>query len=227
MATAASADDRAWFIAQRWQQYQGEARANLLRIGAVGVFYLLHLWNYAGSQGKLAGWGLLELSKAGAVDRRFHLLASLLALGWAAAAAAVHLALQNRVFPRWISAASTAVDLGMLTAILSISSGPKSALVAGYFLIIVLAGLRFSLPLVWLATVGAVLGYVCLLGMARWPERFGQAADADFRVPRYEQLATLAALVLCGVFLGQVVRAARSVATEYCRRTHLIAPPPP
>jgi len=219
MATVESAGDRAWYIAQRWQQYEGEARANLLRIAAIGAFYLLHLWNYFGSQGKLPNWGFLELSKAGAVDRQFHLLATLLALSWALAAAAVHLCLRNQVFPRWISAASTAFDLLMLTSVLCISTGPKSPLVVGYFLIIALAAVRFSLPLVRLATVGAGIGYLCVLGMAKWPERFGRDVALDFRVPRYEQLVTLVALILCGVFVGQVVRCARHIAEEFNERS--------
>jgi hypothetical protein len=219
MATVESADDRAWYIAQRWQQYDGEVRANLLRISAIGVFYLLHLWNYLGSQGRLPNWGFLQLDKVGVIDRRFHLLATLLALSWATAAVAVHLCLRNHVFPRWISAATTAFDLLMLTCVLSISSGPRSPLVVGYFLITVLAALRFSLPLVRLATVGAAVGYVCVLGIAKWPERFGRDANVDLTVPRYEQLAMLAAITLCGVFVGQVVRQARHVAGEYAARS--------
>ena len=41
MASVESGSDRAWGIAQRWQEYEGEARANLLRICAIGAFYLL------------------------------------------------------------------------------------------------------------------------------------------------------------------------------------------
>ena len=218
MASISSADDRAWHIVQRWRQYEGEARANLLRLSAIGVFYLLHLWNYLGSQGKLSNWGFLELGEGGGVDRRFHILATLLALAWAMAAATVHLCIHNQIFPRWISIASTAVDLAMLTSILAISSGPKSSLVLGYFLIVVLAGLRFNLPLVRFTTIGAALGYICLLGVARWPERFGRDAAIDLRIPRYEQLATLAAIILCGVFVGQIIRQARQIAEDFARR---------
>ena len=218
MPTTHRTGDRAWFIAQRWQEYDGEARANLLRITAIGSFYLLHCWNYYASQGRLPDWGFLELTEPGAVTPRFHLLATLLALGWALAATAVHLCLRNRVFPRWLSAASTAVDLVMLTSVLAISSGPRSPLVVGYFLVLALAALRFRLPLVRLATVGAAIGYVCVLGVARWPATFGREAGLDIRVPRYVQLATLLAIVLCGVILGQVVRLARRVAEEYAVR---------
>jgi hypothetical protein len=225
MATATSSDDRAWYIAQRWQEYDGEARANVLRIAAIGLFYLLHCWNYLSSQGKVPNWGMLELSKAGEVERKFHFMVTLLALAWAAAALCVHVCLRNRLFPPWLPLASTAVDLVMLTSVLCISSGPRSPLVAGYFLILALAGLRFNLSLVRWATAGAALGYVCVLGMAKWPGRFGRAADLDVRVPRYHELVVLAAILLCGVFVGQIVRRARHVADEYSERKGLDTAP--
>jgi len=211
-------DERAWHVAQRWQEYAGEGRANLLRIVAIGTFYLLHWWNYLSAQGKLPVVAWMQLSEAGAVDRRFHILATLLALAWALAAAAVLLCLRNRIFPPWLPLASTAVDLVMLTSVLCISSGPRSPVVVAYFLIIALAGIRFNLPLVRWTTAGAVLGYLCVLGLAKWPARFGRAADLDIRVPRYHELVVIVAIVLCGVFVGQIVRQSRRVAEEYAAR---------
>ncbi len=32
---------RHWHIVSRWHEYEGEARANLLRIAGIGVFYLV------------------------------------------------------------------------------------------------------------------------------------------------------------------------------------------
>src|SRR5262245_53412598 len=43
---AASPGDRQWFIVGRWQEYEGEARANLLRIVAVGAFYVVELLRF-------------------------------------------------------------------------------------------------------------------------------------------------------------------------------------
>jgi hypothetical protein len=40
------------------------------------------------------------------------------------------------------------------------ADGPRSPLIVGYFLIPVLAGLRFQLRLVWFATVAVMLGYL-------------------------------------------------------------------
>jgi hypothetical protein len=70
-----------------------------------------------------------------------------------------------------------------------------------------------------LATIGAALGYLCVLGMAKWPGRFGRDAELDVRVPRYHELVVLVAIVLCGVFIGQVVRLARRVAEDYADRS--------
>lgn len=218
MSAARDSNDRSWFITQRWQQYAGEARANLLRIVAIGTFYLIHLWHYCGSEGKLPNWGFLQLGEAGEVDRRFHLLMTLLALGWVAWAAAVHTALRARVFPPQLPYVSTAVDLLFLTSVLCISSGPRSPLIVGYFLVIALAALRFDLQLVRCATIGTVIGYLCLLGCAKWPERFGLSPQVERMVPRYQQLIVIAALVLVGVILGQVVRRARPLAEEYAQR---------
>lgn len=196
--------DRSWYITERWQQFEGEARANQLRILAIGSFYLIHLWNYFSSA---------------SVDTRFHLQVSLLALAWCVTAVAIHLALRARFFPNWLPYASTVLDVVFLTSVLCISTGARSALVLGYLLIISLAALRFSLPLVRTATIASLIGYVCLLGCAKWPETFNLNTTIDLRVPRHHQLLTLAGIALGGIIVGQVVRRARSLAEDYARRT--------
>ena len=211
--------DRPWYIVQRWQQYEGEARANLLRIAAIGTFYLIHLWNYFSSQGRLPNWGFLQLAEAGEVDQRFHVMVTLLALAWIALAAAVHISLRARVFPTWLPSVSTLVDVLFLTGVLCIASGPRSPLIVGYFLIIAMASLRFSLPLVRIATVGAMFGYVALLGCAKWPATFGLASDFDHSVPRFHQLVVLAGLGLTGIVVGQVIRRVRLLAEDYAERS--------
>ncbi len=211
MSADAETHAQSWQITQRWQQYAGEARANLLRIVAVGTFYLIHLWNYFSSQGKLPDWGLLQLAEAGTIDRRFHVMVTLLALAWIMLAAGVHLSLRDRVFPRWLPTVTTLCDVLFLTSVLCISSGPRSPLVAGYFLILAVAALRFSLPLVRVATVAAVAGYLAVLGCAKWPPSFGLSPDADYTVPRFHQLVTIAALTLTGIILGQVVRRVKTL----------------
>ena len=40
--------DPQWRIVERWQEYEGELRANLLRIAGIGLFYGIKLLNYYG-----------------------------------------------------------------------------------------------------------------------------------------------------------------------------------
>ena len=203
-------DERQWFIAERWQQYDGELRANLLRLAGIGAFYLIHLVNYYQSIGELA-------PPEAAAARQFHLAATAIAVAGTMFALAILLCLRHQIFPPWLMYASTAADLVLLTAVALLADGPRSPLVVGYFFIIVLAGLRFSLPLIRCATLGAVIGYGCLLGCAKWPETFGRG-PINLRVPRHEQFMVLAALVLTGIVLGQIIRRVRSMAEEFIDR---------
>jgi hypothetical protein len=188
--------DDQWFIVGRWQEYEGEGRANFLRIAGVAAFYCVELVNY---------W-------TGVVDRPFHQAVTALALTWALVALGVLLCLAQRVFPASLKYLSTAADLVLLTTILVLADGPKSPLVVVYFLVIILATMRFSLRLTWFASAGSILCYMCLLGYARW------FTDRDIRVPRYHQAVVLLALALSGIVLGQVIRRVRKMALEYAAR---------
>jgi hypothetical protein len=204
-AGSSAGGDRQWFIVGRWQQYEGEARANLLRILGIGVFYLVELLNYYGLR-----LGFFEIPKI--VDKPFHQAVTALAVAWTLLALGMLLCLVQRVFPWWLKFAATAADIVLLTGILVVADGPRSPLVVGYFLVIALATLRFSLPLVWLATLGTMASYIFLLGYARW---FSQRA---LHVPRYQQLIFLLALALTGIVLGQVIRRVRVMAEDYAAR---------
>jgi hypothetical protein len=210
--------DRAWFILQRWQAYYAEGRANLLRIVAIGLFYFVHLLSYWSAQGKLPAWGFLQLADKGAINEQFHIIITMLAAAWAMLALGLLICLQQRIFPRWLPYLSTACDIIMLTAVLCVSIGAKSPLVAGYFLILTLAALRLHLPLIWFTTAGCALGYLAVLGRARWfPPREG--LPDVLLVPRYHQLIVLVALLLAGIMLGQIIRRVRSVAEEFARNS--------
>ena len=212
--------DRSWFIAQRWQAYEAESRANLLRIIAIGVFYLVHLWSYFGSQGWLPNYGFLQIAESGEISKRFHLLITLVAVAWAMLALGILLALQNRIFPRWLPYFSTGCDIVLLTSIVCLGGMARSPLIVGYFLILILATLRLSLPLVWSATAACAAAYMCVLGCAKWPEHLGlteslgQTAN-DLRVPRYHELIVLVAMLMAGVMLGQIVRRVRHLVETY------------
>ncbi|MFL5328327.1 MAG: hypothetical protein ACJ8C4_05390 [Gemmataceae bacterium] len=204
------AADRAWYIAGRREEYEGEGRANLLRIIGITAFYAIELINYYG-----LNLGVVQMPKV--VDRSFHLAMTFLTVAWACLALAVLMCRLQGVFPRWLKFVSTGCDIVLLTTILTLAEGPRSPLVVIYFVIIALAALRFSLPLIWFATAGAGLGYLFLLGFARWGSVPGWP-KSDMSLPRHYQAIFLVALILCGVVLGQVIRRMRGFAEIYSQR---------
>lgn len=197
--------DRQWFIVGRWQSFEGEARANLLRIVAIGVFYLVELVNYYGLD-----LGFIEMPKV--AETPFHQAVTALAVVWTLLALGIMFCLSHRIFPSGLKYVSTGCDVVLLTGILVVASGPRSPLVVGYFLVIALSTLRFSLPLVRFSTVASMAGYLFLLGHAKW------FTERDVRVPRYHQVIFLLALALVGIVLGQVIRRVRRLAEDYAAR---------
>jgi hypothetical protein len=196
--------DRCWFIVGRWQEFAGEARANLLRLVAIGAFYLVQLIHYYG------------FSPRDEAASRFHQQATGIAVAWTMVALAVMLCLRRRIFPALLKFVSTACDLALLTALAALAAGPHSRLVLAYFLILAMAALRHSLGLIWFATLGAMLCYWLLVGIA--DGRTSRWFDGEHAVAPVEQLVTLVSLGLTGVIVGQVVRRSKAMAAEYAQR---------
>lgn len=216
MATAVQgakpAADRQWYIVERWQEFEGEGRTNLLRIVAIGVFYLVELAQYHWLTP--AGADAAELAS-------YHQKVTALAVAWTMVSLAVMLCLRMRVFPAILKYASTGCDLLLLTALASVDhgaknaapDGPASPMVLIFFLIVALASLRVSIGLVWFATLGSMAGYLALVGLAdkKW-------FDQEHTTPMVTQAITVLSLALTGIVLGQVVRRCRSLAEEYSTR---------
>jgi len=204
--TTAAIGERQWFIVRRWQEYEGEARANLLRIVAVGAFYCVELLRHY----------VLE-KPVTAEGAAFHRQATMIAVAWTMVGLAILLCLRLRIFPAALKYVSTACDIALLTALAALNEpGAFSPLVLGYFLIIAMAALRFSLGLVWFSTLSSMLGYWALVGLvdmktSRW-------FDGQHAVPPARQLVTLLSIGLTGIVIGQVVRRVEGVASDYARR---------
>jgi hypothetical protein len=217
MVSAASAatpsSDRSWFIVGRWQEYEGEARTNLLRIVAIGAFYALELVNY------------YLLNTPDEAFTQYHQRVTALAVAWTMVALAVLLCLKRQIFPAVLKYVSTGCDLVLLTALAAVEVqgsvtarvGPFSPLIGVYFLIIALAALRFSLGLVWFSTLGSMLGYLTLVGLADMKE--SRWFDDKHAVPPVVTLLTLLALGMTGIVIGQVIRRVRTIAIDYAQRT--------
>jgi TRAP-type C4-dicarboxylate transport system permease small subunit len=87
----------------------------------------------------------------------------------------------------------------------------RTPLVLLYFGLIASAPLRLSLRLVYTATAAAMLGYLFLLGYYAW-HLVGfhkYYATPELRIPRSEEAIYLLAMLVCGLFAGQVVRQVR------------------
>jgi hypothetical protein len=207
------ADDRAWYIVGRWEEYEGEARANLLRLAAVAAFYAIELINYYG-----VDLGVIRFPKVR--DPAFHRTVTAIAAAWVLLGLGVHIWLRMRLMPAALKYVATGLDAVLLTLLLMVADGPRSPMVVGYFLIPAMATLRFRLLLVWFATIASVLGYAWLLGWASWIREL-----REIRVPRYHELILLTALAMSGIIQGQVIRRVRTMATEYARRQAGVGPP--
>ncbi len=206
---------RAWQVTGRWIQFRAEGRINSLRLAGIAVFYLIHLFHYLEVTGHFPSFGIFQISAAeeGVVDD-YHLQVTLLALAWTGLALFVHLCLLQPYYPRWLGPLVTVADVILLTAVLYVSAGPRSPLVAVYFLLLTLAAIRCDIWIVQLATIAASLGYLALLASARWPAVFGHVGWEQ-TVPRYQQLITLATIVLTGICLGQLLRSLPLTAESY------------
>ena len=76
-AGTATSSERAWFIVGRWQEYQGEARANLLRVVALVVFYGVQLVQY------------FRLAEPDAANEAFHNHVTKVVAAWSLMAVAI------------------------------------------------------------------------------------------------------------------------------------------
>ena len=205
--TTTSVNDRQWYIVGRWQEYEGEGRANLIRILAIGVFYSIQLVHY---------YGFADRHPEGPEFRQtvaFHQAATALAVAGSLMSLALLLCLRRRIFPGPLKFVSATGDVILVTSLAALGTGPFSPLVLVYFLIIVVAGLRFSLRLVWCSTLCSMAGYLLLVGLKddKW-------FDANHFVPPVQQIMTLACLGLAGIITGQIIRRVRTLADDYARR---------
>lgn len=196
-----ASQQRQWYIVRRWQEFDGESLANVLRLITIGVFFLVQLLHF---------YGLATPSER---DVLFHRAATGLAAAGSFLSLAVLVCLRRGIFPAALMYVSTGADLLLLSVLAAVGGGPNSPLIFAYFLIIALAALRYRLPLVWFAALGSMAGYLTLVGFKddRW-------FDARHVVRPVEQLMMLASLALTGVVLGQIIRRARHLAEEYSQR---------
>jgi hypothetical protein len=102
----------------------------------------------------------------------------------------------------------------MVTLLCCIAASPRSPLTLLFFLVIISAPLRLSLPLVYAATFAAAGGYLFQLAYYAWYligwERY--YASPELRIPHSIEAIHVLALLAAGLLAGQVVRQTRRIA---------------
>ena len=186
--------DEVWADARRLESWAGELRINLIRLVAIAAFYGYHLLD-----------AYLLRPDEFALRGAYHTLVSVLAFVWAIGALTLQLYLLNR----WLTAAlmylATGWDLVMVTAVLMAGRDPHNVFMALYVIVVAAAALRLSLPLIYAATLGAMVAFLCFHGYVR----FGLETPPADRLSRAQQTIFLLALAVTGLIAGQVVRQAR------------------
>ena len=194
-----------WRDARRVEAWAGELRVNLIRLIAIVLFYGRHLIEFF-------------LAPADSPVRgAYHIRVTAVIVAWAAMAVVLHVMLSRRRMPEPLKYFSVGLDLLMTTLLCAIAGGPRTPLILLYYLILATAPLRLSLRLVYIAAVGAILGYLFLLGYYAWYmigfHRY--YATPELRVPRSEEAIYVLSLLVAGLFAGQTVRQARRLVTGH------------
>ena len=143
-----------WRLFQRVQDVRVVWHINLVRTVAVVAFYAIHL-----------AW-FLGLAEPTEIQRSTNLYAGAIAVAWLILCVGIFLAVQIRFVPRWAKYCITTVDVLLLTSAAAIGAQTGSWLILGYFLVIAAASMRFEPPLVLIATVLSLMGYLLLVGLA-------------------------------------------------------------
>ncbi len=188
-------EDQDWHIANRWQEFEGEGRICILRVAMVLLFYSTQLTH------------ALFWSDGSQEAIQFHRQATAVAVVWLLLSLGIGISLARAVFPSWLKYVSSLSDLTLLTILAWLGSGPASPLISIYGVIIVLGLLRWSLSVQWTTTLGAIAGYLFLVGSAdaTW-------FDAQHTTAPIHQAVTISALFATGLATDQILRAIRSYA---------------
>jgi hypothetical protein len=193
-----------WDLSRRIEAWAGEIRVNLIRIVAMLLFYGRHVVE-------------LLVTHNPDIAGLYHLRVTAVIIAWAGAAGVIHLLLVRRIYPPPMKFATAALDVLMITLLCAIAGGPKTELVILYFAAIASAPLRLSLPVVWMMTAGCILGYLVLLAYYAWflIGFHNYYAYESNRIPRSQEVIMILALLVTGLFAGQVVRQVRRMIERY------------
>lgn len=187
------------YITDRWLEYEGELRAGLLRVVLISCFYAVELLNYLTAR---------QLDEAA---QQFHRQATYLSAAWVLISLAALVVIARQALPAWLKYATSGLDVLLLTSVAWFGSGASSPLVCLYLLLVIMAGLRGSLKLIWFTTMLALAAYLALLFL---PVRAVQAGALP--VKPIAVMVVALSIAAAGLVTGQLVRMLRQIVSEVC-----------
>ena len=168
---------------QRKETWEGDMKANRIRIAALFIFAINECLNYYVFH---------------VVDKRFHIGSLLVVFMWFVCAGIFQWMLRHHVWSERAPYLMVSVDLLWMTWLLFLADGPKSPLVAIYFLIIALSGIRLSPRLCLYSSGAAVFGYLSVL-------QFVKNQAPQFMVPRSHETIVILSLFFMGIIMAHLM----------------------
>jgi serine/threonine-protein kinase len=130
-------------------------------------------------------------------------------IAWAVASIAFQGFLRRERWADFARYAWAAADVGLFTVLVQVNDGLSTSLVAGYFLLVIAAGLWFRERLVWFTTATAVIAYATLVLVA---------GEFRFTESPFRHVIFATALAVSGMILGYQVKRVRALSLYYGNR---------
>lgn len=185
---ASRTEDFRWHCLRRISEIDAEYRIAFFRVLALTLLYLIHLAFYQRDDQQPAAL-------------TYHRIVSLVTLASASISFLTIVVLWRRFFPRWIAVIIVAGDLLCVCSLAATRPTGFGPMVPLFAVIIITAGLRFRLELVWISTLIGMLCFGAVLMM-----RKGQQAIPTTVDDRLDQLLWGSEILLVGIIVGQIVR---------------------
>lgn len=205
------ADAERSYITGRWLEYEGELRAGLLRVLLITCFYGVELYQY------------LSATQVDDGLRLFHRQATYISATWLLVSLGALVAITRQYLPAGLKYTTSVIDCLLLTAVAWFGSGAASPLVCLYLLLVMMAGLRGSLRLIWFTTISSLICFVFLLYAPLYVNASGKSVES---VKPIEIMVIMLGIAASGVVTGQVVRMVRQIVSEVYLRNAAQAPAP-
>lgn len=184
-----------WLLVKEQEAAAGESRVNLLRAIALFVFFGQHLLNV-----------ILDPVTFPATSP-FNRAVTALFFAWMLEVSLLHICLGRRWTPPGLKYAATGSDLLLITILVLVAQQSNTALASLYFLVIASSALRLSLPLVYVATAGAGVGFLLTL----WYQKAYLHLPASERLSVPNAVVFILGLLTAGFLAGQMVRQVRRI----------------